>query len=280
MIHMKKIIWGNCLVKNEDCYLFFALMSAINYLDKILVWDTGSSDSTVEIIKYLQKKFPKKITFKEYGEVDENQFTKVRQKMLDQTQSDWLFLLDGDEVWWRRSINKIVETIHKVGEELDLIVNPTINLVGDIYHFQEEEAGNYEILGKRGHFNIRAINRKIPGLHVKRPYGQEGYFDGEGKHIQKRDSKRIIFLDTPYLHFTHLRRSSVANGDQQVMQRSKKNIFELGESFPEDFKYPEVLHLKRPNIVPNPWSRRSKYFLLRSLINTPLRKLKRRLTRY
>ena len=42
---------------------------------------------------------------------------------------------------------------------------------------QEEAAGRYEILGRRGHFSLRAINKNIPGLHVDLPYGKEGYYD-------------------------------------------------------------------------------------------------------
>ena len=52
---MKKTIWGNTIVKNEDKYLYFAVESVIEFLDKLLIWDTGSSDNTIEIIKLLKK---------------------------------------------------------------------------------------------------------------------------------------------------------------------------------------------------------------------------------
>ena len=78
-------ICGHTLVKNEERYLWFAVTSVIEYLDKLLLWDTGSKDNTVKIAKELQNKYPNKIDFKEVGEVDISEFTSVRKEMLDQT---------------------------------------------------------------------------------------------------------------------------------------------------------------------------------------------------
>ena len=56
-------IWANVLVKNEDRYLWFAVSSAIEFVDKVFIWDTGSQDKTLDIIKLLQEKYPNKIIF-------------------------------------------------------------------------------------------------------------------------------------------------------------------------------------------------------------------------
>ncbi len=267
---------GNTIVKNEGRYLWFALMSVVDYLDKILVWDTGSSDSTVEIIKEVQKRKPGKIEFKEIGEVGEYEFTEARQRMLEESRGDWIFILDGDEVWWEDSIKKIVDKINKNGDRLDLIANPYISVVGDIYHFQEEAAGQYHLLGHTGHLNIRAISKKIPGLHVDKPYGEEGYYDSEGNRIQDRDPKRMIFIEAPYLHFSNIERSD-KKLDDAVMQRRKKIRHELGIKFSKDFKYPEVFYLEFPEFLKNPWVKMDNKFLVRSIVETPLRKIKRRI---
>ncbi len=118
-----KDIWAHTLVRNEERYLWYAVMSAINYVDKILIWDTGSTDKTVEIIEKIQKIYPHKIKFREIGEVDIDEFTSVRQQMLDETKSDWVLILDGDEVWWDDSIRKVVDKIQKQGAKLETIVN-------------------------------------------------------------------------------------------------------------------------------------------------------------
>ncbi len=264
----KKTIWANCIVNNEENFIWFAIMSVVDYVDKILVCDTGSTDKTVEIIKEIKKIKGDKIILKEVGNVDIWEFSKMRQTQLLQSQCDWILLLDGDEIWWKDSINKLVKEIHIKGSEIEGIVVPVIVPVGDIYHLQEESAGRYEVLGRRGHFNLRAINKKIPGLHVDWPYGRESFFDENKLPIQERP--KVIFLDAPYLHVTHLKRSN----SKRIFDKYK---LELGNQVVPDFQYPEVLYEKYPQIVFSPWLKISGLRLFKARLLTPLRKIKRRL---
>lgn len=258
----KQKIWANTIVYNEENFIWFAIMSVVDHVDKILVWDTGSKDKTLEIIKEMQKVKGDKIEFKEVGEVDKYQFTKMRQAMLDQSACDWILLLDGDEVWWDNSIKKVVDTIHKRGDSLDAIVVPFYNVVGDIYHYQPDSVGQYQLLGRKGHLTIRAINRYIKGLHLEGAYGEEGYLDGDNVPIQKRNPEKLIFLDAPFLHLTHLRRTQKDD--------HRKYKYELGKPLPKNFKYPEIFHKTRPKLVSSPWRRRSKFYETTSLLQLPL----------
>jgi hypothetical protein len=52
---------------------------------------------------------------------------------------------------------------------------------------------------------------------------------------------------------------------------------ELGNPFPLDYYYPEVFFRDRPKVVPSPWEKMERAFLLRAFLETPLRKVKRRL---
>lgn len=274
---MKKTIWVHTLVKNEERYLWFAVMSVIDHVDKILLWDTGSSDNTVGIIQELKKLKGEKIDFREVGEVDIEGFTKVRQQMLEQTKSDWFMIVDGDEVWWQDSIRKVVEEINSRGDSLEGIISHYYNIVGDIYHYQEESAGKYHIDDKTGHFNIRAINRNIPGLHFEKPHGQQGLYDGNGVLIQDRLKEQRKFIDAPYLHFTNMVRSFSRIKDLKVPKRDFKFKYELGIPFPKDFSFPEIFNYERPSIVPSPWEKMTSMYFVRALIETVLKKLKRRL---
>ena len=58
---MNKII-VHCLVANEERFVWYALQSVLPYVDQVMVWDTGSTDKTVEIIKAIKSP---KIIFKE-----------------------------------------------------------------------------------------------------------------------------------------------------------------------------------------------------------------------
>lgn len=270
----KKKIWGHCLVRNEERWIWYALKSAIDHLDKILVWDTGSTDKTVEIVKAIKSP---KIEFREFGPVTPETFVRARQEMLGKTKSDWMFLLDGDEIWTKEGITAVVKAIQKKGDRIESIVVKTINFLGDVYHYQEEAAGRYEIAGKKGHYNLRAINLKIPGLHAALPHGQQGYFNGEDKPIQERDSKKILFLPVSYFHATYLPRSSK---DFEVPLRLQKRKYEIGLKIPKNIKYPEVFYLKKPKIVPAPWIKMEKGEWFRAAVQTPFKKLKRRLRKF
>ncbi len=260
-------ITSHTIVYNEEKYIWYSIMSVIHYVDKMLIWDTGSSDKTVDIIKEIKKNFPDKIFLKELGRLTPDQLTAARQTMLDQTESDWFIILDGDEVWWEDSIRKLTKMIRQRGENIDSVVVRYKNIIGDIFHYQRESAGKYKIDHKVGFLTIRAINRKINGLHLKDTYPLEGFFDESNISIQERSAKKRLFLDKYYLHFSNVRRSS---------KRSDKIKYERGISFPYDFYYPEVFFRPRPDIVPSPWVKMDLSFALRSLIYDPMKILKRK----
>lgn len=258
-------IWANTIVNNEENFLWFSVTSVIDYVDKVIIWDTGSTDKTVKVVKELRKVYGEKISFKEVGEVSPDKFTKMRQQMLEQSTADWILILDGDEVWWKESIKKVVDEIERK-DNLEGIVVPMYVPVGDIYHFQSEKAGKYQILGRTGHLSLKLFNKKIPGLHVNWPYGKEGFFDKDNRLIQER--KNIIFVNAPFLHLTHLRRSS----KKRLFEKFK---YELGDKIEDSFKLPEVLLGSYPDFIPNPLVRISGIDLIKSKVLTPLRKVKR-----
>ena len=261
-------IWVNTIVNNEENFIWFAVMSVIDYVDKILIWDTGSSDQTVNIIQELMQIHSNKISFKEVGEVNKFQFPKMRQKMLDESKSDWVLILDGDEIWWESSIRKIKHEINFKGDQFEGIVVPMVVPVGDIFHLQEEKAGRYKILGKKGHLSLKAFSKNIPNLHVDAFYGKEAFLDKDNIPIQER--KKIIFLNTPLLHVTHLKRS-------KHKRKYDKFKNEFGNPVSENFKFPEVLYKNYPRQIPDPFQKISGSDLIKAKLLTPLRKLKRRM---
>lgn len=236
-------IYAHCLVKNEENFLWYSVASIIEHVDKVLIWDNGSSDNTLEVIEELKKRWPSKIIFKDFsGTVSE-----ARQQMLDETDADWMIVLDGDEIWWEESIRSLVSVIHDKETNLDTIVVPFKNLITDMFHFQNENKGKYEIDDKTGFVTIKAINRRINGLHIGGEYPKEGYCSADGTFIQNLFSERRKFVESPFLHLTHLRRSRV---------KSDKIKYRYGLEFPKDFYYPEVIFRSRPVIVSSIWTKR------------------------
>jgi glycosyltransferase involved in cell wall biosynthesis len=266
----KPKITAHTLVKNEQRWIWFALMSVIDYVDEILVWDTGSTDDTVKIINSINSP---KIKFKQVGQVDPVGHTTVREEMLEATDSDWILILDGDEIWWHSSLVSCIDaSMHPSPPAA--IISPFINLVGDIFHFQDSKSSNYKIGSHHGAFNLRFINRKIPGLHVGNPHGRQEYRDSSETALQNFPSDKLLYINAPFLHTTHLPRSVSRKIDNQTLKRDFKYRYELGLCFGADFVYPEALYLPYPNLVPDPFFHRSVEYVCKSLAVTPARKIK------
>ncbi|MFC1626928.1 glycosyltransferase [Patescibacteria group bacterium] len=190
------------IVKNEQQFIKPALLSVIDHVDIMLVWDTGSTDKTVEIIKSINSP---KIKFKQVGKVDREQLVNLRNQQIKTTQTPWFLILDGDEIWPEKNLKLIIKAIKNAKPSTLAIVNKTRNCVNDIYHYLPESKGDYHIGDWHGHLNIRAI-KNTHDLKVTGQYPLEAY---TVKNIPLQDQpKKLEFVDTWYLHTTHLKRSS------------------------------------------------------------------------
>lgn len=260
---------AHTIVINEERWIWYAINSIIDHVDEILIWDTGSTDATVNIIRSISSP---KIKFKEFGPVNPQTFTQARQEMLAQTHSDWLMLLDGDEVWPKHSI-ETATTFIKKSPGIESVVVRTNNLVGDIYHRLPRSSGRYRLAGRTGHLALRFINLNlIPELKIGRPHGQQGFFDAHNRLIQDRDPAKIAYLDVPYHHATHLARSKL---DSIVMKRNFKFKHELGEKIPSR-EIPEIFFSPHPSTVPVVTRSAPFSFWMLSAFATPFRRLRRR----
>jgi len=257
-------IVGHCIVKNEERFVWYAINSVVNFLDELYVWDTGSSDKTCEIVKSIKNK---KIHFEEKGTCTPEELSDYRNEMIKKTNADWIFILDGDEIWHESAIKEIVDLINKKGDLIDLIVSPVKMLVGDIYHYQEEKAGKYEILEKKGHYNIRAI-RNFNGLKVEGIYPNEAYTNKYGEKIQNLPEDKVFFAKNYYLHASHLKRSFESNN---------KFKYDQGISFALDYYYPEVFFRNGPKNINSVFLAQDLKYVIMSLVFSPIQFIKRRM---
>lgn len=253
MMHTQRpyTITAHCLIRNEENWIWYVIKSVIDHVDKILVFDTGSTDNTVEIVKSIKSP---KIIFEEKGLVDKKQYTALRQEMLDRTDTSWFLILDGDEVWSKATIEELRKAIINAPSKKDTIIVGQWVCIGDIYHYSKalETFEHSQYPGMKGFRLPRAI-RKTKGLHCIGLYGFESYADKNGLNVSYWEKERLIFLKNKFFHMTFLARSLSIKKDREVMMRAPKRLFYKGEPFPCDFQYPEVFYKKRPKYVPSPW---------------------------
>lgn len=189
------------IIKNEAYWIKPALLSVINQANKLLVWDTGSTDKTIDIIQSLNSP---KIQLKLFTNINRRKLVQLRNQQISATRTDWFLILDGDEIWPETNLIQLIKSMAKAKPSTLALVNRTKNCIGDLNHFLPESKGNYQIGPWRGHLNIRAI-KNLPGLKVVGEYPSEAYVY-QGKKLQEQP-ENLEFVDTWYYHATHLKRT-------------------------------------------------------------------------
>ena len=228
---------AHCIVKNEENFVGFAIASVVDMVDKMLVFDTGSTDKTVAIIEALANKYPDKITFEQKGPCDKQRHTALRQEMIDKTTTDWFMILDGDEVWTRRGVAEVKHMIDR-NPDVACLIAPFYLCVGDVFHHYYG-SGDFSILGQVGFFSPRVI-KKTNGVQWCGDYNQDALVLASGESVINRAT--TVFLEERYWHVSHLRRSSFDDNDYSSggSRRSKQRLtyFWIGRTITEPL--PEV----------------------------------------
>lgn len=114
----------HCMVRNEP-FVYYAVKSVYDYVGKILLYDTGSYDTYTwrDIERLIEEDMDNKIVYERISiEVDETKWTLgnrkqlvllskgkkgkwwVREKMIENTNSKFFIILDGDEVYHEASM--------------------------------------------------------------------------------------------------------------------------------------------------------------------------------
>ncbi|MFQ5713264.1 MAG: glycosyltransferase [Candidatus Scalinduaceae bacterium] len=105
------------IVKNEEKFLPMCLESVKDHVDEIIIVDTGSSDSTIEIARRYNAKI--------YHHAWENSFSKARNYSLKYATCEWILILDADEEVDKEDAHKLKDVIKENG--VNVIYLPVLN---------------------------------------------------------------------------------------------------------------------------------------------------------
>ena len=266
---MKKArITAQMIVKNEENWIWYAIRSVLPEVEQFFIFDTASTDRTGDLIELIGSR---KICFEKKGSADPQRLTELRNEMLRRTKTDWFILIDGDEVWKRKTVKGLHRFITNLDEDVHGIVMRTRNCVGDVYHYLPEEAGRYALLGRKGHLTIR-VYRKLPDYAWKGIYPWESYTDKQGISLNDKPT-HLRFYDGFYWHMTHLPRSS----SRDKTHGFRKQKYEKGLEIESARDLPGVLRQKHPLSLFEPLRKRGRQYEFVAKIITPFKRLKRRL---
>src|SRR3989338_11537142 len=131
-------ITAQMVVKNEDIYIWYSITSILPYIDRLLITDTGSTDKTLQIISSIRSE---KIEIEQIKSDNKIDIGSIRQQQLTKTRTDWIWIIDGDEIYPGSLGEEIKGIIKSKGSALEGIVVGRYDLLGEVYNYPPDEAG-------------------------------------------------------------------------------------------------------------------------------------------
>jgi glycosyltransferase involved in cell wall biosynthesis len=109
----------HCLVRNEEYFVGAALRSVLPIARRVIVYDTGSSDATLDEIAAIGSD---RIEVVQKTDASPRRLTEYRNEMIEQTTTEWFWLVDGDEVYPARALPRLAAELARVPERIHRIV--------------------------------------------------------------------------------------------------------------------------------------------------------------
>ena len=259
------------IVKNEDRFVWYAVNSTLPYVDRFIIFDTGSTDKTVAVIKTIKSG---KIDFYQKYDASSAHLSSYRKEQADMVKKGWLWLVDADEVYPRATAATVVAKMNSPSRLPGIIVR-RYDLLGDIYHYQRETVGSYSHFGITGHYVLRCLDKDtFTNIEVLGNYPRE-YFAEKGKPVIDLGKAKFFFVEKRIFHAAYLIRSTAGSILFNTLNRRKYKI-ELGLPVNRG-QQPEIFSAPRPDIVPDVTGKRSLTYMVAASILTPVKIAKRKL---
>ncbi len=223
------------MVKNEEEFVGYSLMSMYEYVDEIMVVDGGSMDGTVDIIRYIIKNFDKdkKIQFWEDLR-PKNELIYTRNDMVARCKGKWILRLEGDEVYSDENAKKVRDSIK------NRRIKENVLSMGWPYYFFVNDINTIVPVGENHTFATIMI-RNVEGVHAahhkrggNETFYDEGWFDKYGREVSiwhPNDNPTQRIIDIAIHHYAGLKAST---RHKDYLLRCKKVVFKEGH--PEVFR--------------------------------------------
>jgi len=185
-------IGGICVVKDEEEWIYYAISSIKPYVDRFIVVDGGSTDRTMSEIRRAG------ITPSIIG----GTLTEKRNAAAELTGCDWIWWIDGDEVWTNKDAESVVEYIKIYADNPDIsILRPHLyRFIGDRFHYDIQRYSmsriyrncDVKMYGKSFPHCCDALARSEEDLDiVKGPYTVEA----------RVDKPYVLQIDATFYHY-------------------------------------------------------------------------------
>jgi len=135
---LKPLLTANVRVRNEERFVKQAIEAILPAVDKVLVFDTGSTDRTVERIREIKDP---RIEIIHKPVTDATGLVKYRNEMADLAETEWFWNVDGDEVYPPEAVSRIREFLLTVQEHVHRVAIHRRHFYGSLNLIGKFDAG-------------------------------------------------------------------------------------------------------------------------------------------
>jgi glycosyltransferase involved in cell wall biosynthesis len=218
----------HCRVINEERFVRSSLLSVLPLAEKILVYDTGSTDETIKEIASLGSR---KIEIVKKSSSDARGICEYRNEMIDRTTTGWFMLVDGDEIYPESAIRKIQELMPNVPAVKHRILLHRKHFI-DNYNFISRK----DSLGRI--YRTRVVRFRLYDP-TQNQVGHETPYLPEDPSLPLEEFSMKFPEDVLFFHMHHLTRSS-KDAELGPVRRWRRLPFPL---FPYFGPWPETLEM-------------------------------------
>ncbi|HBI7028409.1 TPA: glycosyltransferase family 2 protein [Clostridium perfringens] len=116
----KTKISANIMTFNEEDTIEKCIYSILDVVDEIVIIDTGSTDKTLE-------KIPKNKKIRVFEEKWNENFSEIRNKLINLSENDWIFVIDSDEILIDPELIDFIKIFNNFPKKKFVIGNELIN---------------------------------------------------------------------------------------------------------------------------------------------------------
>ncbi len=175
----------HCRIRDEVHTVGFGIASVAEHVHEVLVTDTGSTDGTWELVQDLSLRYPNLKLKQDHNVPDSRQWgfdasgrlnypllshgelMRVRNEHIEDTKTEWCWILDGDEIYCEQTIQDILDFMAYVPDNCIGLYLPFNHFTQDRYH----TARGFPLYGRLFRVDKLSVRGKTP--HEQHYYGEE-----------------------------------------------------------------------------------------------------------
>lgn len=206
-VRSKKTISACLIVKNEEELLPQCLESMKDFVDEIIIVDTGSTDRTVEIAK----RFGARV----YHHPWENDFSKHRNQSISYASYDWILIMDADEAFFTQDAPNIKRIVQETRSDFLYLQCYDLGKTGEVH----------------GVFNQVRLFKNGLGMHYTKNVHNQLQVTGKGEYTRLRFKHYGYDLTPEKMEAKHIRTTTLLKEMLEINPEDAYSRHQLAASY-------------------------------------------------